>query len=311
MTSTTDTAGHPDVAEISDLTEGLLPPARSADVQRHLDTCELCADVHASLEEIRGLLGSVSEAERMPADVASRIDAALAAEALLGASAPGPSSAGVPGEIEPGRENGEGHVSRETSVASDRPPGRPQATTGPGRQGRERGRRRRRVMLGAVLTAAVLGAGSLVIESLGDHSSDTTAHGEPSPSVGPFSGASVQSQVKDLLVTKKSTQRGSPSQRPRSGLKSDQNTPGSTESANTLIQTEASVPDCIRAALHQGDDVLGAKAGRYDGKSAYLVVVPDAGDSARVTIYIVDAACIGQQPASSGTVLLKKSYPRP
>ena len=55
MTSTTDTAGHPDVAEISDLTEGLLTTARTADVRRHLDECELCADVHASLEEIRGL----------------------------------------------------------------------------------------------------------------------------------------------------------------------------------------------------------------------------------------------------------------
>ena len=77
MTSTTDMAGHPDVAEISDLTEGLLEPSRTADIQRHLDECELCADVHASLEEIRGLLGSVPGPTRMPADVAERIDAAL------------------------------------------------------------------------------------------------------------------------------------------------------------------------------------------------------------------------------------------
>lgn len=88
MTSTTDTAGHPDVAEISDLTEGLLPPDRTAGVQRHLDECELCADVRASLEEIRGLLGTLPGSQRMPDDVASRIDAALAAEALLQATAP-------------------------------------------------------------------------------------------------------------------------------------------------------------------------------------------------------------------------------
>ena len=87
MTST-DTAGHPDVAEISDLTEGLLPPSRTTDVRRHLDECELCADVHASLEEIRGLLGTMPGPPRMPDDVASRIDAALAAEALLNATAP-------------------------------------------------------------------------------------------------------------------------------------------------------------------------------------------------------------------------------
>ena len=68
MTSTTDTAEHPDVAEISDLTEGLLPPSRTADVRRHLDECELCADVHASLEEIRGLLGTLPGPPRMPDD---------------------------------------------------------------------------------------------------------------------------------------------------------------------------------------------------------------------------------------------------
>ncbi|MFI6352609.1 anti-sigma factor family protein [Streptomyces sp. NPDC050743] len=309
MTSTTDTAGHPDVAEISDLAEGLLPPDRGADVRRHLQTCELCADVWASLEEIRGLLGSVSGAERMPADVAERIDAALAAEALLSASAPEPLSAQVSPETELRHGDGQGHVSRETSLPSDRPAGRPQAATGPGRKGHERGRRRRRVVLGTVLTAAVLGVGSLVLQSLGDHSSDTTtAHGKPTPSVGTFSGASVQSQLKDLLTNKKSGRQG---QRPRSGIDSGQNTPKPIESANTLIQTDVAVPDCVRAALHQGDDVLGAKTGTYGGKSAYLVVVPDAADSARVTVYIVDAACIGQQPGSAGTVLLKHSFARP
>ncbi|MEV6834475.1 hypothetical protein AB0N17_08145 [Streptomyces sp. NPDC051133] len=303
MTSTTDTAGHPDVEEISDLTEGLLPPDRTADVRRHLDACELCADVHASLEEIRGLLGTVSGAERMPADVAGRIDAALAAEALLSATAP---DTGEPRM--PVRETT--HVSRETSPPSDRPAGRPQAASGPGRQGRERGRRRRRAVLGAVLTAAVLGAGSLVLQSLGDRSSDTTAHTKPTPSVGPFSGTSVQSQVKGLLAGQSKPQPGSTSQRPRSGVESQQNTPGSSESANTLIQRSAAVPDCVRQTLPPGGDVLGAKAGTYDGKSAYLVVVPDADDTARVTAYVVDASCVRQQPASAGKVLLKHSYAR-
>ena len=78
MTSTTDMAGHPDVAEISDLTEGLLPPSRTADVRRHLDGCELCADVHSSLEEIRGLLGTLPGPPRMPDDVAGRIVATVA-----------------------------------------------------------------------------------------------------------------------------------------------------------------------------------------------------------------------------------------
>lgn len=148
----------------------------------------------------------------------------------------------------------------------------------------------------------------MVLQSLGDHSSDdTTAHGKPTPSVGPFSGASLESQVKDLVATKEKSQHG---QRPRSGLDTEQNSPHSTESANTLLQKDVAVPSCVRAALHQSDDVLGAKTGMYEGKPAYLVVVPDAGDSTHVTAYIIDEACIRQQPGTVGKVLLKHSFTR-
>ncbi|OON79265.1 anti-sigma factor family protein [Streptomyces tsukubensis] len=93
MTSATDTAGHPEVSEISDLSEGLLPPDRTADVRGHLTGCDLCTDVYASLEEIRELLGTLPGPHSMPADVAERIDAALTAEVRLdtdGAAFSGP-----------------------------------------------------------------------------------------------------------------------------------------------------------------------------------------------------------------------------
>lgn len=81
MTSTADTAQHPEVSEISDLTEGLLSPSRTAEVQQHVAGCDLCSEVRDSLEEIRGLLGTMPVPEPMPDDIAARIDAALAAEA--------------------------------------------------------------------------------------------------------------------------------------------------------------------------------------------------------------------------------------
>ncbi|ANP56189.1 anti-sigma factor RsiW [Streptomyces griseochromogenes] len=313
MTSTADTAGHPDVAEISDLTEGLLPSSRTAELQRHLEECELCADVRASLEEIQGLLGTVPGPSRMPADVADRIDAALAAEARRSATEPGAldTSVLISGPAEPDSQITGGGVSRETSPSADRPVGRPHGATGPGRKGRERGRRRRTVVLGAVLTAAVLGAGSLVLQSLGSGGSDTTAHGKPTQSVTTFSGDSVQNQVKDLLSVKRETEGGSESKRPRSGADSEQNTPGSTQGAHTLLQPQTSVPDCVRKAISRSGDVLGAKTGMYAGKSAYLVVLPDTVDSTRVTVYVVDASCVGQQPVSPGKVLLKQSLARP
>lgn len=64
MTSTTGTGEHPtgehpEVSEISELTDGLLSPSRTAELRDHLATCPLCDDVYASLEEIRSLLGTL------------------------------------------------------------------------------------------------------------------------------------------------------------------------------------------------------------------------------------------------------------
>ncbi|MFG3294978.1 anti-sigma factor family protein [Streptomyces sp. NPDC048179] len=294
MTSTTDTTGHPDVAEISDLTEGLLPPARTEEVRRHLDECELCAEIHTSLEEIRGLLGALPGPPRMPADVAARIDAALAAEALLTATTP------------------EAHVSRETSTLAstsvDRPAGRPSASTGPGRKdhrgrGHARGRRRRTVVFGAVFTAVVLGAGSFLLQSLGG-SGSPMAQGKPTDSAGTFSESTLHSQVKDLLGTRTGTQRGS--QKPYS-IDGQSVGPSPTENLNTLIQPPGSVPSCVRNGISQSGSVLGAKEGTYEGKDAYLVVLPDPDDASRVTAFVVDASCVGKSSASPGKVLLKES----
>lgn len=312
MTSTTDTAGHPDVAEISDLTEGLLPPDRSTAVRSHLDVCEECADVYTSLEEIRGLLGSVPATERMPDDVVERIGVALAAEAPLNAG--GEDTAG---DVSRETTSPAGHPSAHpaphstapaTDHPADRPAGRPRAGTGPGRKGPQRGRRRGRLVLGAVLTAAVLGAGGLIVKSLGDTTDRTTAHGTPTASVDTFSGDSVQNQVHALLATKKGLLPDSA--KPRLGGDDGSDTPGSTERPNTLLQTTVPVPDCVRQALNQSADVLGAKTGTYAGKAAYLVVVADTHDSKRVTAYVVDATCVHQQTASAGTVLLKQSVAR-
>lgn len=202
MTSTTDTAGHPDVTEISDLTEGLLTPSRTADVQRHLDECVLCADVYASLEEVRGLLGTMPSPVHMPDDIADRIDAALAAEAPLNT----PVSVGAAGAVS-GETEGT-HVSRETSPAverlSDRPTGHAHAATGPGRKDRVRRGRRRTIVLSTVFTAAALGLGSLLVSSLGD---DNKQHEAAST----FSGQKVENQVAELLKGqggKKSTRSG-------------------------------------------------------------------------------------------------------
>ncbi|GAA2540737.1 MULTISPECIES: anti-sigma factor family protein [Streptomyces] len=306
MTSTTDRAKHPDVAEISDLTEGLLPPERTADVRRHLDECELCADVHASLEEIRGLLGTMPGPPRMPAEVAGRIDAALAAEDLLQSTAPdaeedrGASPAALSDE--------QTHVSRETSTSPDRPAGRPRSsTTGPGRKSRLRGGRRRIAVLGTVFTVAALGLGSVLLspwnEGKGpDEEQRTTA-------ADTFSEGELKKQVTDLLAHSRREDRGS--RTPDTLGTESLGTESEPGAARPRVFNQPSVPDCVREGIGRNDAALATEQGTYKGKDALLVVLPDVSDETRVTAYIVEATCVDNpSPDTTAKVLLKHSYTR-
>ncbi|MFF8937678.1 anti-sigma factor family protein [Streptomyces paradoxus] len=314
MTSTTDMAGHPDVAEISDLAEGLLPPDRTTDLRRHLDECELCGDVYASLEEIRGLLGTLPGPPRMPAEVAGRIDAALAAEALLNANAPDseespePVSAAGPGAVDaPSGDDSGSHVSRETSAPvdrpADRPAGRPRSsTTGPGRKGRTQIGRRRIAVLGTVFTVAALGLGSVLLSSLGDNKPphDTAGEGQTT-AADTFSEGKLQKQVTDLLSENKT--KGSGSRTPFGAATA----PGTNQHR---VFKEPVVPGCVRDGIGRDDAALATENGTYQGKKAMLVLLPDASDATRVTAYIVDATCVDQAAsAAAGKVLLERTYP--
>ncbi|MEV6330402.1 hypothetical protein [Streptomyces sp. NPDC051909] len=291
MTSAADTTQHPDVSEISDLTEGLLPPSRSAAVRQHLGACPLCADVRDSLEEIRGLLGTLPGPPRMPAEIAGRIDAALAAEALLNATAP----------------DADTHVSRETSPvrttpsgpAVGRPAGRPSAATGPGRP--RTGRRRRVAVLGAVFGVAALGLGVFFVQSSPDSASDGAVS---AASAQQFDGQPVATTVRTLLTpdgTFKAPQ--------------DQNAAPKSMSAESGGDTQKralpeTLPECVKAGTGRTEPVLAFRQGAYQGTPAYLVVLPDAADSTRVQAYVVDAACASGNGNAPGEILLKESVPR-
>ncbi|WP_416970166.1 anti-sigma factor family protein [Streptomyces sp. 4F14] len=298
MTSTTDTAGHPDVAELSDLTEGLLPPSRSAELHRHLDTCEPCTDTHASLEELRDLLGTFPEPVSMPDDVVLRIDAALAAEA-------GASETAVPDvTVETGEPDAEvtaevAGVSRETS-APDRAPSRPSgrartATTGPGRKSKDRPRSRRRTaaVLG-VFTAAALGLGSVLFSSLvggdGDSGGPTAAD--------TFAKGTFQESVNTALKSSRSSR----APRGEVGIQ------GNVESPQVL--STPNVPPCVLKGTDRTDPALASKEGVYEGKDVLLVVFRNASDSSHVDAYLVDRAC-EQHPSTQADVLLKGSYAHP
>ncbi|MER6847896.1 hypothetical protein AB0A81_09540 [Streptomyces flaveolus] len=293
-------AGHPDVAEISDLAEGLLPPSRTTDVRRHLETCDLCADVYASLEEIQGLLGTLPGPQRMPDDVAGRIDAALAAEAQLSATAPALSAAPAADEDE---SRDATLVSRETS-ATDRPSGRARtSTTGPGRKDGRRIGRRRIAVLGAVAAAAALGIGSVIVSSVtGGSPPDDTAHGQQTAPVDTFSETKLQKQVTDLIGDGQGT---------RSGPRTPHSFGTESETENHVLTQPTVVPECVQKAIGRDDAALATEEGVYKGKEALLVVLPDTLNDSRVTAYIVDSSCVDQPAVGKATVLLKHSYTRP
>lgn len=301
MTSA-DTTGHPHVSEISDLTEGLLPPALTAEVRRHLDDCPLCADVQTSLEEIRSLLGTLPGPPRMPADIAGRIDAALAAEALLEATTP---------------EDRE-HVSRETvprySVAEItsvpvRPAGHPRAATGPGRIGKAR--RRRGAVLGAVFGAAAVGVGVMFLQAAQTNTANDSSAAKKEASASSaardsanFSGSTIGSRVQSLLSA-------GPAQEAEPRIEKAPSLASGPTTMSPKDASKAAVPACVQQGTGRSDGLLAAERGTYEGVNAYLVLMAHPKDSSQVQVYVVEAACVDRAANSAGALLLKQSYPRP
>lgn len=304
MTSTADTSQHPDIEEISDLTEGLLTPTRTADLRRHIDACPECGDTHASLEEIRSLLGTLPGHQQMPEDVAARIDAALASESLTMAGA----SAGATD-----------HVSRETyeqvaaTTAADRPAGRARGATGPGRRTAQR--RRRKVILGTAFGAAVVGMGVFLLQAVqpAQNSADSAASAAKD-SRQDFSVDTLEGRVHQLLDNAAASQTAETgSTKPSVDTKSSpQNvSPDTATPRNPLRAPVVAVPTCVQEGTGRDAPALAVEQGSYQGAAAFLVVLPDATDSSRVQAYVVDAACVGTTPEAKGRLLLTHSYTRP
>ncbi|MES4902317.1 MULTISPECIES: hypothetical protein [unclassified Streptomyces] len=325
MTSSTDTDEHPEVTEISALTEGLLPPDRTAHVRGHLSACELCAEVRASLDEIRSLLGTLPGPVQMPADIAGRIDAALAAEALLDATTPddradvsretstldsSPDAAPTVSRetSEPTRpRKASGEATPISSGAAERPAGRPRATTGPGRtksrpgSRRPQARRWPRAVLGTACAAAVIGLGSFLIQSGSAHDDNAadaqTAKRQPSSRTETLSAATLKARVHALLAGQKSSTA--------SGDVRAQDTPDMP-----LRAEDPPVPSCVQAGTGRSEVPLAAQEDTYAGKDVYLVVLPHRADSKLVDAFVIDSACVAQSPSTAGTRLVARTYPR-
>ncbi|MFI5630495.1 anti-sigma factor family protein [Streptomyces sp. NPDC051664] len=329
MTSMADTTQHPDVSEISDLTEGLLSPSRTAEVRRHVDGCGICAEVLVSLEEIRGLLGALPAPERMPDDIADRIDAALAAEPLRASDDAADVSRETEAVVEHGQEAGDQETegqetpARETQpTVADRPTGHPRATTGPGR--RPARRRRRGIVLGTAVGAAIVGVSVLMLQAV-QNSADSAGASKaksadsgvsaPEDGVNAFSGSPLSRRVEALLnstgmpASGESDEKRAPSVEMQSTPDTESPPPPSPK---TPLRTPAvTVPACIQQGIGRRTAALAIEEGTYEGTHAYLVVLPHRTNATLVQAYVMDAGCVDADPTGKGKLLLTHTYARP
>ncbi|MFE6867430.1 anti-sigma factor family protein [Kitasatospora sp. NPDC057692] len=175
---------HPEVDELADLAEDLLPPAQADALRRHLTDCAECRETVDALAGVRTLLGEAG-LPPMPADVAARIDAALADEALAAAEAeaaepPVPAPPTVRPTTLPTTRTEDPRAGRPVAPPAA-PPARPAAATGPGRSARPR--RRRTLLLGSAAALLVLGLGGafLALPDAAPKQDSSTAANAPAP----------------------------------------------------------------------------------------------------------------------------------
>ncbi|EFL16296.1 conserved hypothetical protein [Streptomyces sp. C] len=316
MTGTAGTTWHPEVSEISDLTEGLLSPSRSAEVRSHLGNCALCADVLASLEEIRSLLGTLPGPPRMPSSIAGRIDAALAAEALLDSTTPR-AGATVP-ETHPA-----GDVSRETPRTNaggsgrsetHRPTGHPSGPTGPGRR---RARRRIAVLTGLAGAAACALAVVLFngLGGTGSHDTatrnDTARASAGSATPGEYTAQGLRQSVRQLLAGEAAanTPKTAPGETDRS-MGIQEASPGLAPADRLASPEPTAVPPCVQLGTGRTEPPVAAERGSYQGTPVYLVVLPHPGDPALVDAYLMAAGCADNPAQTPNKPLLTSTYPR-
>ena len=291
MTSTPFTSdaqgidGHPDVAEISALTEDLLSRERA----------DGASQAHRRLRSLRRrarIAGRRSEAASAPfrgrCGCRPTSPAALTLPSLpKPCSAPRPRTRPLfhvkPKPTSRGERRSKGDrettkrrhaaaaVSRETpsarSGAPDRPAGHP---SGPSRPGRHRPARRSRRWRSAVLAGAgavvALSIGGLVVQSLGSPSAPSAASERDQGEQAQADGA-LEKRVQGLLAKQESAEKSKDSRTP--DLKSQQ-----SPENNPLAGTAASVPSCIREGIDRKESALAVDAkAPHKGGTGYLVVL--------------------------------------
>ncbi|MFC1417583.1 anti-sigma factor family protein [Streptacidiphilus cavernicola] len=292
--SAPDAFGHPSVETVAEYLEDLLPPADAAQLGAHLADCADCAETLAALREVSALL-EASPAPVLPDDVAVRIDAALAAQALLDAAPdPGPGPAAPKPLKTPGAADDASTAPggpRGAAAPAGTAPGGARPPAGPGR-GRSRGWRRAVLGLAALAVVGVIGtaivqSGGGAVQTSGTAKSASGTGAQPPsaavaagiPSLGALTEAKLPQQLKPLLLPG------------TAGLHPQVQT--GTANAPAASAGPADLPSCVLTAVGRtGQEPLGVGRGVYAGTPVFALVYTDpAHPQGPADAYLVDASC--------------------
>jgi hypothetical protein len=309
---------HVDEQTLAAFREGLLSARQAARITAHLATCQRCAEVDAQLAAVTTVLAR-TPAPPMPATLAARLDAALAAEiARSAAAAPSEavspagaatpagvaSPAGAPppaGAPSPAGETAAGgHAGRR-----DRPPAGRDPAGRRGGSGRAPWRLSRRVAAAAAAAVVILAGGGYAVAhalSAGHSGTSASAPGAASsrsaiskPALGPRPAPAAPAIVLPLIASGTHYQRGQLPAQVGAVLRryAPQGSPSRARPAPA--GSAAAFPHLAACVAHVagGEHPRLVDIAHYGNRPAAVIVVPVPG-TANVHVWVVGPGCSAQ-----------------
>lgn len=294
-------SGHFDAETLAAFREDLLPARKAARIGAHLSSCPRCAEIDAQLASVTTILAR-SPVPPMPAAVAARLDAALAAEAAARAAA----------------DLRRDDTAREPAAvpATAATPG-PVPDSGPvpsGRRAHGAQRSRRRWarpsplalrLVAATAAVALIGGGGYAITRLasGAGSAGSAAGSAAAPAAHPtlpgrgpesISGPALASGLR--VISSGTNYRPGTLQAQVSAVLRRYRSAGTAGQPGTPTSAAASqafprLPVCVRQ-VSGGRTPLLVDVARYEGRTAAVIAVPVAG-SRMVRVWLVGTGCAG------------------
>lgn len=272
----------PDLDTLADLHAGVLDATTSSKLREHVDSCSDCTAVMAALDATVTSLGSLP-AVQIPADIAARIDSALAAESgRVGLSDDTTASLAASPPAAPSRDRRLGSVPNNTAAPTqhiERQAGTSNITS-LAQHREKRGFGRGRLLLAAAAAAIVVGGGAVILGQGGDDTTANQADQQTTQAEAPNT-ADERPDVRTFAAPKDVLETGAIENdevaEEVAGKMAEKS--ARAQCLNQIVPRPASAPEAVQQGTHDGTD-------------AYAFVFPTADENV-IEMIIVDAADCG------------------